>query len=444
EDRDEIGIESYFLAEDESGNKYVSPITRTYLEYEGNGSTLTNLKFGTDISAYQMISIPLVLENPTVASVFEDDLGAADPTQWRLYRLDQNDAVVEMRSSDNIEPGKGYWLIVKDQSEIRLGAGNVLQVTQEEPFVWSLKKGWNFIGNPYPFDINWGDVLDENGNPEVVAESIHIYNRKYEKALTLRAFQGAYVLADEIVDIKVPLVSKIASNNSGKMGIMGIMAANHKRLTSEHTHPDLGWKVNFTLKSDELLYTLSGLGMHPEANLNKDKYDEVALPRLSKYVDIEFEHPEYFIPVFTQDIVPIQEEFIWDMKVVGSSAQSPIEISWKKPVNLPLGKQLILYDPVQQTIVDMITNDRYITRGSESPLRVYYGDAQFVQEHLKPHSVQIGNAYPNPFTESLFLPIVLLESDKPYHVHIQLCNSLGVEIGSREFTLAGGFHDVKV
>src|SRR5690606_28266833 len=51
EDLDEIGIEYYFLAEDESGNKYVSPIARTYLEYEGNGSTLTNLKFGTDISA---------------------------------------------------------------------------------------------------------------------------------------------------------------------------------------------------------------------------------------------------------------------------------------------------------------------------------------------------------------------------------------------------------
>ena len=132
------------------------------------------------------------------------------------------------------------------------------------------------------------------------------------------------------------------------------------------------------------------------------------------------------------------------MKVVASAANSPIEISWEKPVNLPLGKQLILYDPVQQSMVDMITNDRYIARGSESPLQVYYGDAQFVQEHLKPHSVQVGNAYPNPFTESLFLPIVLLESDKPYHVHIQLYNSLGVEIGSREFTLGGGFHDVKV
>src|SRR5690606_35318215 len=110
EDLDEIGIEYHFLAEDESGNKYVSPIARTYLKFEGSGPTLSNLKFGSDIAAYQMISIPLVLESATVASVFEDDLGQADPTQWRLYRLDENDAVVEMRSTDNIEPGKGYWL----------------------------------------------------------------------------------------------------------------------------------------------------------------------------------------------------------------------------------------------------------------------------------------------------------------------------------------------
>src|SRR5690606_3470229 len=177
-DLDEIGIEYYFMAEDGSGKQYVSPIARTYMAFEDNGLTLPNLKFGSGISAYQMISIPLVLENTSVGEVFHD-LGPYDPKKWRLFHLEPGDTVpTPMSNGDNIEPGKGYWLIVKDQSEIRPGAGNVLQVTQEEPFVWSLKKGWNFIGNPYPFDIDWEDVLDDNGNPEVVAESIHIYNRK--------------------------------------------------------------------------------------------------------------------------------------------------------------------------------------------------------------------------------------------------------------------------
>ncbi len=439
EDLDEIGVEYYFMAEDGSGKQYVSPIARTYMAFEDNGLTLPNLKFGSDISAYQMISIPLALENATVSAVFGDDLGPYDPKEWRLFGLDNGD-VLEVSPSNNIEPGKGYWLIMKDQTSVGTGAGNVVQVTQEEPFVWSLKQGWNFIGNPYPFDISWADVLAANGYPEAVAALPYTYTSTYTEAPTLKAFQGAYIFADENIEITVPL-AKTTANNGGRVGTM---TASHKHLKRVVNGADEGWGVDFTLKTDKLQYALSGLGMHQEANLSKDRYDAVALPKLSEYVDIQFEHSEYFSPLFTKDIVPLQKEFIWNMKVVASSAHSPIEISWEKPANLPLGKQLVLYDPVQQTIVDMITNNRYVTTGVESPLQVYYGNAQFIKAQLKPHSVQIGDAYPNPFTESLFLPIVLLESDKPYHVQIQLYNSFGVEVGTTEFILEGGFHEVKV
>lgn len=440
EDLDEIGVEYYFMAEDGSGKQYVSPIARTYLTFPDNGFNLPNLKFGADISAYQMISTPLVLDKPTVSAVFEDDLGPYDPTQWRLFGLGNNNEVVEMKPSDNIEPGKGYWLIMKEQTTLSTGTGHVVEITQEEPFVWSLQQGWNFIGNPYPFDIDWADVLAVNGYPAAVGASPYIYNTTYKKSSTLKAFQGAYVYTGDNIDLKVPL-SKVTANNGSRIGTM---SANHKKLVSSAEDAGQGWKVNFTLKSDKLLYTLSGLGMHQEAQLSKDKYDEVALPRLIEYIDINFEHPEHFAPLFTKDIVPLQESFIWDMKVVASSAKAPILISWEKPITLPEGKLLILYDPVQQQMVDMLASNRYTTRGAQSPLQVYYGDAKFIQEHLQPHSIQIGDAYPNPFAESFFLPLVLPKSETSYHVHIQLYNSLGVEIGAQEIILNDGFHDIKV
>lgn len=439
EDLDEIGIEYYFMGEDGSGEQYVSPIARTYLEFEGSGPTLSNLKNGTDVTAYQMISIPLILESAAVADVFQD-LGSYDPKKWRLFQLEPGtSAPVEMNLRDNIEPGKGYWLIMKDQANIKLGDGNVVQVTQEEPFVWSLQNGWNFIGNPYPFDIAWSDVLAANGNAPSVSTSPYIYEGTYVPTSKLKAYQGAYVWAEENVELTVPLVQTVP--NAG--GRVGTMATNQRQL-EKADEGNLGWNLNFTLETEKLRYTLSGLGMHQKALLSKDKYDEVTLPRLSEYVDIQFDHPEYFDPLFTKDIVPLQETFIWDMKVVTSSTQSPVEISWEKPVNLPLGKQLILFDPVQQNIVDLTTNDRYITRGAEAPLQVYYGDVQFIETHLKPLSVHIGDAYPNPFTDNLFLPIVLVESDRPYLVQIQLFNGLGVQIGTRDIILEGGFHDIRI
>src|SRR5690606_38279611 len=103
------------------------------------------------------------------------------------------------------------------------------------------------------------------------------------------------------------------------------------------------WNIDFSLSASDLVYNLSGLGMHSDASLSKDKFDRIALPQLPSYLDINFSHPEYFSPEFTRDIVPVQESYVWDMKVISSLGDKPVTINWEKAEKLPQGMNLILF-----------------------------------------------------------------------------------------------------
>src|SRR5690606_25139652 len=123
-------------------------------------------------------------------------------------------------------------------------------------------------------------------------------------------------------------------------------AASAKLLTEKQE--ENGWNLGFSLSASDLVYNLAGLGMHNQASESKDRFDRIALPKLPAYLDINFEHPEYFSPQFTKDIVPLQESYIWDMQVVSSLGSRPVTISWKSADQIPEGMNLVLFDPVRQ------------------------------------------------------------------------------------------------
>ena len=55
--------------------------------------------------------------------------------------------------------------------------------------------------------------------------------------------------------------------------------------------------------------------MHPDALSSKDRYDEITVPRFFDYLEINFMHPEYPAPKFARDVVPTQDQFVWDFVV---------------------------------------------------------------------------------------------------------------------------------
>lgn len=411
---DEIGLEYYFSAIDPS---IPTPIETShgfiYQKISANEITVPNLSFGGKRENYRIISIPHKLEDNLVQSIF-GALGDYDKTKWRLVRY-QNNKNEDFPAFNRIEQGKGYWFNSIENVEIKLGAGTSPENNQAKPFVLSLAAGWNQIGNPYPFDISWNDVLALNGNPTTVS-GLYTYNSSnisFNKDVAiLKAWEGGFVRADQAVNLTIPVTVK---QTGGRQGRRNEIAG--KKLD------DSSWFVPITVTQGVAINQLGGFGMHPEASRSKDKFDEHSLPRFLNYLELNAYHNEYFMPKFTGDVVPTSENYTWDF-VIESNFEGPTtQIQWD---NLSLGvndAQLLLVDVVENIIVDMKMNSYYVF--SSSAKREFKVLFAIDEKHLQPQYTTVGKPYPNPFTSLVTLPILSAGNG---HLQVAVYDMMGKQV----------------
>ena len=89
---DDIGVEYYFLARGTFGFNATSDTGYTYIQYpNGLPYTYNDLRFGKDITDYNIISFPLVLDNNAIGSVL-DELGAYDIFQMAIFSTMKEEA----------------------------------------------------------------------------------------------------------------------------------------------------------------------------------------------------------------------------------------------------------------------------------------------------------------------------------------------------------------
>jgi hypothetical protein len=106
-----------------------------------------------DGEVYHMITSPVLPEDPAPQVSLEDNLGAYNINQWRLFRwYEAESRYIELKTQDwdpmqhDFDFGRGYWIISKNPTDIDI---------QGEPAVFNfitLKgdgDGWNQIGNIY-------------------------------------------------------------------------------------------------------------------------------------------------------------------------------------------------------------------------------------------------------------------------------------------------------
>jgi len=114
---------------------------------------------------YRMISVPYKLDDKTVEANLFDDFGAAyNPFHWRLFDWSQrkpDTQYVEFDTSGiwgarEFERGKSFWIITDRQSTFDAGKGIS---PPDSTFRINLEPGWNMISNPFPFPINWSNII---------------------------------------------------------------------------------------------------------------------------------------------------------------------------------------------------------------------------------------------------------------------------------------------
>ncbi len=435
---DPIGIEYYYQLEFDSTIN-TNPVRYStqylYRYHTGHGQFIAGLKAGSEVSNYYILSVPLELQKSDVSLVFGDDLQIYDIKKWRIFHFDEDKQEnVEYQSGlANIEPGKGYWFITRNQKALDTldtGEGSAVKRNRTNPFSVFLTKGWNQIGNPYNFNVSWDDVVA--ANPGLDSVVLQTYEGQYRYATALPKFRGGFVFVNNDIRIQIPTTQRKTLN--------GGRTSDEKTIFNEGSL----WEINFGLQAKETSYNLAGLGMHTFAQTSKDRYDQIALPRLPQHLDIRFEHPEYFAKYFAKDMVPVQDNYTWEFTASSGFDAQNVTLNWMTKLPEVSGKQWILFDVQQNRAIDLTLQTEYKFWLDKSNLfRLYYGSPEYIQEHMKPEFGSLGQIYPNPFHESTTIPFALAKSEQSYQVKVDIYTLTGVKIATlAEGTFGDGLHEV--
>ena len=191
---DEIGLYFQFEVTLTDQSKLLSDTGYIFIDFPSGD--IPGLSFGNQPSNYQIISIPLDLDNENVSNVFSA-LEGKNIKQWRLFHYQNGETQEFQEGFTTIQTGKGYWLIVRSSTVIDPGPGKTVEVTFDQPFPIVLNDGFNQIGNPYSFNVSWREVLALNGNPSGVG-NLQIFSggTTLTESTRLDSFGGGFVLVD--------------------------------------------------------------------------------------------------------------------------------------------------------------------------------------------------------------------------------------------------------
>lgn len=421
-DFDELGLQYYFSATDVAT---VTPVesTQNYIysliSLESVPAIPFSAKLNGKANTYEMFSVPYVLEDKSIASTF-DEMGGSDKTKWRLFRYQGGRYLEYPDNITNIDLGRGYWFnsIENVVNKIKTGEGEVARANQSTPFTLTFERGWNQIGNPYPFNIDWDAVVD--ANPSSGLNSLWLFeNGNYVKKDVLATWKGAFVFSDNGGQVSFPVSAKTTSAGRSKSNALS------------QNPDDPSWQFPIMLSLNDLSQ-ISSIGMHPEASISKDKYDEITRPRFLNYLEMNSYHADFFAPNFSDDIVPVAQAYTWEFQVSSSQKSGTATLSWNQQGLMGSQSQIALLDIDRQNLVDMKKVNTYQFSWKEgNRFRILYSKTG----ELQPCIDLLGNAYPNPFQAGVTIPF-FLERDQ-HRIEVTLYDMLGRKIKSI------GLHNVK-
>jgi len=378
--------------------------------------TIPITSFGGGILNWQLFSIPYILDDNLIETIFNETGALNYKFQWRiLHYLNNGDGTGKYIDAgegiNKIELGKGYWFNSIEKVRINIGAG---QVNSEIPFTLGLAQGWNQIGNPYNLSISWNSVINTN-NAIGVIDQIRVFdqtNTTFINGDVMQPFSGGFVWAEQQTTVAI----SPSDNSSGSR-------LNLDQLTNQNID-DPEWILPFTIKHNGISHKIGGVGMHPEASNEKDRFDKMALPRFINYLEMYTEHHDYFYPWFSTDIVQSNREYTWKFNVESNYVNDNVTFIWDNSPIINSESQLWLVDEINGRIINMKEIGDYGFRLREThQFSVYFA----IDPTLKilPLSLILGNAYPNPANSFTTIPLTLPDLKNSYNLELVIYNTYG-------------------
>lgn len=384
------------------------------------------LAYGSDENAYRLLAFPLDLQNPAPAAVLEPKLGAYDDTYWRFFQWNPAESIFqEYANIEKLRHGKAYWIITTKQN-IQLESGPGLTVNTIKPYTVVLKKGWNDIGLPFNFPVDWNDIIASSAIDTQKVQGPHGYSGRWEYPFEnsiLQPWIGYSVYSDEddISIIIPPLEAPPALAKSDRFASLG----------------KLDWAFEIKAQSREMVDAANIFGCAKNATNAWDYgYDFIEAPEVGSYVSLYFEHEDWTPRAerFTSDIRPPQKGYIWEFSIESNKTQEAVKLSFRALDELPQSLEVRLVDEVSSMSLDLTQDSTYTFQFSKNEdvrqFKIYAGDPEFMQSQesalatVPKQSEPVVN-YPNPFNSST---VISYEIKSDCNVNLAVYNLLAQKV----------------
>ncbi|MGD1890253.1 MAG: cadherin-like domain-containing protein [Cyclobacteriaceae bacterium] len=453
-DVDPIGIRYQYEFVDAGGNPLVGAENTTYWIYDDTFFSSDNNAVGpwhaigekTEnfvLSDFNLVAFPF--EPQQVDQVIEELL-PYDTDEWRLFRFEKSqDSFVEYNQSgfstnDDFDPLQGYFLIARNRTSTRLG-GQIANMAARDPqnpdrpvHEVKLTQGWNLIGNPYPFTLDWEAVVRFNSVENSSLSQLELLrsgegeNDYAQSSSQLNAFEGAFVFLDDAeLDLLVPPLRPTGSN--GRI--------------EENSSKD-GWNLPISLQWNNSISTRNGVGMHIEATEGIDGFDALNVPKPQNQAELIIQNDEY---PMNRSVVPEQPSYHWHATIEGGQDGDKVTLSWDKNIVQQLLEELYLWDEASSRLISMASQSEYssVVSGNKGlPFQIYYGNKNDFWQILDVEQVVIGHPFPNPAESVVAIPVTI-PTNYQERIVVAIYDSQGRMLSQVEQTnLRRGYQELEI
>lgn len=382
--------------------------------------------------SYRMVSVPLELQDPDVASVLLDDYGEADRFSWRLLRW-QGDRYREYPNlDDDFEPGIAFFLI--NRMGVAFTVENGRSVDTSEPFEVTLRPGWNQVGVPFAFPIDWNDVvvLDEEGasavrdiaffDGEQMLQDVSAFN-------PLRPWSGYFIRNALDRPVRIAFPPRAAEQD--------IDVVTRTSIVSPAATSD-GFVLGLEAHSlaSGLLDTQNWVGLAPGADAEDDDRDIHEAPPTGEHLRLSIIQDD---ARYAANIVsPRGRGHQWRMEL--AIHPRPERTEWIEVTLVPHGQRpdgydLRLVDDDRQQAISVLDNTFRVAVGGDTPvrqLRLAVGTTAFLDDALEGTSPESPSFFldqnaPNPFAGST---TIHYRMERSAHVVLEIYDAIGRRVST--------------
>jgi len=392
----EIGIEGVQYqveAVDSAGNtSYYPAMGDYYIHSVYMNGQMPATPFTYD--KWQMISIPAYAIGSNIFGQLSNVLGPYDNTKWRLYEWAGGayHEISTISTGSISELGRAYWL------RRRTGPNNITfpgaissygDFNQSKPCSLDLYTGWNDLGTPFMFNINWMNVYipDSVAGPYYYDGGRWLLPTEVTTNMNFASYQGFSFRNDNASPRKLEIYPVSAKKKDGK--------------TAVAKSPD-GWQV-LVLVENEAGSDHNYFGLSSDASGQRDQYDYPEPPSgmtgTSGYFRLADDR-------FCTDIRPeIGDGQIWNFAVECNGAT---KLSVNLPAEFPAGTECYLADLARQVSVNVSRDRDYSFTPGPGELarefRIIVGSDEYARQVLGrtfsvPAVTVLNQNTPNPFTD---------------------------------------------